>query len=109
MNNQQAFQGNAALVPQAPMSGPASIKPQAPEPPTAPPTTQAITVASQIPDFWHKQPRLWFHKFEAIVDPLKPSDLHRAQLLISKLGPHQLELISELLEEPTTAKRYETF
>lgn len=71
-------------------------------------TSSAITVHARISDFWTTQPRLWFHQFEAIVNPQKASDLHKYQLVIAKLGRDELGQISDILENPPDSNKYDT-
>lgn len=60
--------------------------------------TATITLSARIPEFWRQMPRLWFHQFDAIVDPQKTGDVHKSQLLIAKLGRDELRDISDILE-----------
>lgn len=68
----------------------------------------AVSMTPRIPDFWQDRPRLWFHQFNAIVDPLKASDLHKSQLLIARLKPDELPDISDILENMPENNKYET-
>lgn len=71
------------------------------------PIAGAITVQSRIADFWTIKPRLWFHHFESIVDPQRPSDLHKAQLLTARLSRDELSQVSDILDNPPETMRYQ--
>lgn len=70
--------------------------------------TATITLSARIPEFWRQMPRLWFHQFDAIVDPQKTGDVHKSQLLIAKLGRDELRDISDILENMPVTGKFET-
>lgn len=89
----------AALQQPATMSTPEQPQPQ---------QMTAVSITPRIPDFWRDRPRLWFHQFNAIVDPQKASDLHKSQLLIARLKPDELPDISDILENMPENNKFET-
>lgn len=68
----------------------------------------AITVSSRVPDFWVDQPRLWFYQVEAILAPQKLSDEAKFNMVITKLTKEVIQQLTDLLQLPTSARRYDT-
>lgn len=66
-----------------------------------------ISVSARIPEFWTDQPALWFVQFEAAVEPQKPSDKSKYQLLIAKLGKQVIQQVADVLAKPPETGRYD--
>lgn len=67
----------------------------------------AISLASRLPDFWTRQPRVWFMRIEAAMAPQKLGDASKFDLVVSKLGADVIAQITDLLKNPPETGKYE--
>lgn len=68
----------------------------------------AVSLGTRLPDFWTDQPRDWFIQVEAIMSPQHLSDLHKFNLVITKLGKDIIKNVTDVLANPPDTDKYAT-
>lgn len=81
--------------------------PPKPPPPHGYANLAAISLASTIPEFWTRQPRLWFLRIEAVMAPQRLGNASRYDLVVSKLNADVISQITDILTNPPATGKYE--
>lgn len=78
-------------------------------PPPPPPNMDvlAVSIASRLPDFWTKEPKLWFIQVEAVLAPQNMSDENKYQMVVAKLGQEVMKQVSDIVSSPSAANKYQ--
>lgn len=66
----------------------------------------AVSLPARLPQFWRKNPRLWFAQFEAAIAATKASDENKFNLVIPLLGYDELEVIADIVLDPPETEKY---